>query len=198
MNAFASMTSGFRTHAFVAAAIFFVQATWPGQAFAADETTHLNVPTGRLIHLKPRFAASGHCVQSDSQFDMVRVKATGDLADEPFVVPAGKQLIVTDITWYGRPRANATFVPGRSLLARVLVYPSSAPTSLREVHRTPPVMVTSETASSLLGSSQSLTSGLRIAAKNGVCLSVINVGVSITSFHRVTSATVLGYLVKFP
>ena len=59
-------------------------------------------------------------------------------------------------------------------------------------------MVTSETASSLLGSSQSLTSGLRIAAKNGVCLSGINVGVSITSFHRVTSATVLGYLVKFP
>ena len=198
MNVFASMTSSFRMQAFVAAAIFFVQATWAGQAFAADETTHLNVPTGRLIHLKPRFAESGNCVQSGSQFDMVRVKATGDLADEPFVVPAGKQLIVTDITWYGRPRDNASFTPGRSLLARVLVYPSSAPTSLREVHRTPPVMLTDATTSSLLGSSQSLISGLRIAEKNGMCLSVIAIGVNITSFHRVHSATVLGYLAKFP
>ena len=64
----------------------------------AVETTHLGVPVNDLVTLQVISAGRIGC--GPAKFDVLQVLPDGTSGTDPFRIPEGRELVITEIDWY--------------------------------------------------------------------------------------------------
>ena len=151
-------------------------------ALSAGDLTHVGVPANDLVTLQVISGARNGC--GSTKFDVVRLLADGTTAADPFRVPEGRQLIVTELDWYyfnGPPGAMVIL----SVLAENLRDPSKRNTVFQS-----PIRLGGDGVG---GASERMTSGFAISSSGRLCFDLVNgtVGYPI----RLSKVLLRGYLV---
>ena len=175
-------------------------------ALAQQESSHVVVPASRINQLMARTDAGGNCPrfgEFSEPFYMVRLKANGDQNTGPFIVPAGKNFVITDVVWSVRTRRpEGGFIDPGSMEISIEAYNESTPSDRRIVSRLPFEIIPSDIGPRPMGGSQRFTSGVRIPAGHGICVRAdawqLRASSSFRSSENIFQAHVQGYLIKTP
>jgi len=175
-------------------------------ALAQQESSHLVVPASRINQLTDRTDLGGNCSrfgEFSTPFFMVRLKANGDENTSPFIVPAGKNFVITDVVWSVRTRrTEGGFIDPGSMEISIETYNESTPSVKRVVSSLPFVIIPSDIGPRPLGGSHRFTSGVRIPAGHGICVRAdawqLRASSSFRSSENIYQAHVQGYLIKTP
>lgn len=194
-------SAGLWVTASLLAATFFAS-----PALAQQESSHLVVPASRVNQLTARSDSAGNCPRfgtSAIPFFMVRIKANGDENTGPFIVPAGKNFVITDVVWSVRTRrTEGGFIDNGSMVISIEAYNESTPTSRRVVTKLPFEIIPPDIGPRPLGGSHQFTSGIRIPAGHGICVRAdawqLRATSSFRSSENIFEAYVQGYLIKTP
>src|SRR5262245_24881109 len=83
----------------------------------AQEVTHLGVPSNRIVNLVgvPGGDVCGEPNAESGPHVLRRLKGSGDLEAEDFVVPTGMRLIITDVNWIAKRAPSAGFLAGENV-----------------------------------------------------------------------------------
>lgn len=87
----------------------------------AQELTHLNVPRNQIVNLVGVGTDAVYC-DLPHQRALFRARTTGQLETEPFVVPSGKSLVITDVYWMGGDMPSASFLAGEVVHINILAF----------------------------------------------------------------------------
>ena len=165
-------------------------------ASGQDELTHLGVKSSRIVNLVWSFDNATICPDNNQGLrSFFRLKATGERETAPFVVPSGKRLIITDVSWVASPRPNSQFHAGR--LLRIYLntrHPGGAAGG--EFYISDGLHVTT-TTSALLGGSDHFNSGIAIAPGRVICARASTIHSGGSSTHFPQEVRISGYLSKF-
>lgn len=175
-------------------------------ALAQQESSHVVVPASRINQLTARTDSGGNCPRFGSgaaPFNMVRLKANGDQNTDPFIVPAGKNFVITDVVWSVRTRrTEGGFIDPGSMEVSIEVYNEATPTSKKIATRLPFKIIPPDISTRPFGGSHQFTSGIRIPAGHGICVRADAWQLAATSSFRssenIYQAHVQGYLIKTP
>ncbi len=151
-------------------------------ALLAAEVTHVGVPANDLVTLQVISGARNGC--GSAKFDVVRVLSDGTLSADPFRVPDGRQLIVTELDWY-----YFNGPPGAMIILSVLAE-NLRDASKRSIVFQSPIRLGTDGVG---GASERMTSGFAISSSGRLCFDVVNgtVGYPI----RLSKVLLRGYLV---
>ena len=181
--------------------------TIPAAPLAAQqESSHVEVPVSRINQLTSRGDDSGNCQrfgEFSSNFFMVRLKSDGSTNTEPFIVPSGKNFVITDVVWNVQTRrAEGGFLENSSILISIEVFNAATPTQLRIATRLPFQVIPAGIDFQPLGGSQNFTAGVRVPAGHGICVRAdayqLRFNGSTRSSEDIYEAHVQGYLIKAP
>src|SRR5262245_65075101 len=87
----------------------------------AQEVTHLGVPSHRIVNLVGVPTDTCGDGGDSGPFELRRLKGTGDLEGETFVVPSGMRLIITHVSWTVKRAPSDGFLAGENVT--VILYP---------------------------------------------------------------------------
>ena len=171
----------------------------PAPAVAQETRTHLNVVPGRFVQLVNRKAKGGPCNQdSRDDFELVKVKPDGSLANSAFSVPGDKVFIVTDISWMALPRVKNSFNPGQALEPSLFSYERSDPNTQQLTFQLPPYLIPIGAENSFLGDHVALTAGIVIEGGRSLCFDVQRVVPGDSSNEWVEDVRIIGYIGQLP
>lgn len=132
------------------------------------DITHLNVDHREIVHLVfDRRAGAPTCDGLSSGLFRIKEPSGGESQQE-FIVPAGKELVITDVVWAAVPGTSAGWIDGRSLAGRLEVFTETGDKT-GDVFDLPIVITPSGETGSYQGGSANLTAGLRIASRRILC-----------------------------
>ena len=195
-----------RPHCGWVVAVLLVTAFHAGPVLAQQESSHLVVPASRINQLAARSDAAGNCPRfgdSTLPFYMVRQKSNGEQNTSPFIVPPGKNFVITDVVWTARTRRpESGFIDNGSLEISIEVYSESTPGNRQIATRLPFVIIPADIGSKPFGGSHQFKSGIRIPAGHGICVRAdawqLRATSSLRSSENIHQAYVQGYLIKTP
>jgi len=169
-------------------AIGIVSLPVPGMS----DTTHLGVDDERMVHL--RFSSSvvaNGTVCNAGNGPFLEVRSSGTTSNNEYLVPAGAELVITDITWSALPD-GATW-SGENYQAAVFTYLDDGQFNARAIVL-PPVPQPSG-GSSAMGSHFQLTAGARIASRRHLCANVRSIFALGVDNGQLRNMDIYGYLV---
>lgn len=136
-------------------------------AETASSNTHLGVPSEDMVTLKLSGGANSCSFSGHDSMAFFRVKADGSLEAQPFVVPLGRTLIITDMVLRARP-GSPTGVQWNGSHSLILELGFDAGSGTEIVAGLPAIPILNEFdgLSKDLGGALHLTGG--IAAQEGV------------------------------
>ena len=146
-----------------------------GQLSAAP-LNHLGQENSQLVQLiyqgdNNSVCPSGGGINARSFF---RIWASGDRADSKFVVPAGKELVVTDVSWAAPWFVSGTRpVVGQSAILKLAIHIRNG-THKMVSFISSPVVITGENQSARIGTTEHMTAGFRVGPNRILCASVDN------------------------
>ena len=135
----------------------------------AQELTHLNVPRNQVVNLVGVGTDAVFCDLAH-QRALFRVRATGQLETEPFVVPSGKSLIITDVSWMGARAPSDKFLAGEVVHINIAAFASDD--SFFNVLFSPGVSISTDTTDLITGSAH-FTAGAVVAQNRKLCVSMV-------------------------
>jgi len=145
-----------------------------------------------FVSLSYDFDSGSDCGDNRNFF---RVFANGVKGGVPFKVPAGKNLVVTDVQWQAVPSPNPSFVANEAVRAIIQVLDD---TTKRTVFYSAPVFVTSANSSALLGGGEHLIAGFRVGQQRSLCADAFAQGIGISRNHSAGTVFLMGYLIAKP
>lgn len=105
-----------------------------------------------------------------------RVFPSGARASDRFVVPAGKELVITDVSWAAPYFLSATTPQvGTSAMLKLAIHKPSGQHQI-VVFESKPVAITADNATAQLGTTETMTAGIRIGAWRILCASIDSQG----------------------
>lgn len=171
----------------------------PAPAVAQETRTHLNVVPGRFVQLVNRTVKGGPCNQeSRDNFELVKVKPDGKLANGVFSVPGDKVFIVTDVSWMALPRVKDSFNAGQSLEPSLYSYKGSDPNTQQLTYQLPPYLIPVGAENSFLGNHVALTAGIVIEGGRSLCFDVQRVVPGDSNNEWVQDVRIIGYIAQLP
>lgn len=151
------------------------------------ESTHLGLPPSRHVALQLKSDIDSIC-QNDRSF--FRLYANGVAQSTVYEVPDNMFLVVTDVMWNAVPSPTA-FTPGRVVNMRLDVYDPDG-TYRGSPFRSAPVLITPDHGT-MLGGSEHLTAGVRIASGKQLCTYALAQSSSGAAVNTVRTSIVYGY-----
>jgi hypothetical protein len=151
-------------------------------ALFAGDVTHLGVPANDLVTLQVITGARNGC--GSAKFDVVRVLPDGSSSADPFRVPEGRELIVTELDWY-----YFNGPPGAMVILSVLAE-NLRDSGKRSIVFQSPIRLGTDGVG---GASERMTSGFGISSSSRLCFDVVNGTVGYPT--RLSKMLVRGYLV---
>lgn len=175
-----------RRHAAVICAIA-VLASAQGRA-----QTHMGQPVDRHVTLVSSLLSGSPCPSSERTF--VKLHPDGTRETTPFVVWGQDNLVITDVTWRANPSANS--LSENSLLSFRLVTRKFDSSFAAEMYRSPGVRLDAvDVEIGIVDGQENLTSGVVAGPARVLCASAWSDTRFTGTAHRITSATLHGYVV---
>lgn len=165
---------------------------------AGAAPTHLGVGHGRLVHLEAvdTSVVTTGCSQFDKALRVVRPNGAVDTKE--FVVPAGQELIITDISWEARPRDFDDWLPDRAANVVLELRDKDGSLVKSDFFRTSSVDTRAGTKA-VVGTVEALAGGLRVGSRRTLCIGGYEAGGTGNLYGRkvfnLRNASVLGYFV---
>jgi hypothetical protein len=125
-------------------------------------------------------------------YNLYRVISNGDRETVPFQVPAGRYLVVTDVTWSAQGLGGKFWAAQTLRLDVKLRKPRES--WGRVVYQSPPEAVPSDLVGALLGASDHLTAGFVIGPGVAICPDAYQQSQSGLSEALLRSFVISGYL----
>ena len=123
---------------------------------------------------------------------LFRVFADGTRASDPFLVPAARQLVITDVEWTVDALATGfPLVPGETVRTRLQI---GSGTTFNTVFLSRTVEVGSERGN--VSGSEQLTTGFVVASNTVICPGSAEVGSNTTKSARLLELVLRGYLIS--
>ena len=160
---------------------------------AASPDSHMGQQVANHVVLSSQ-PGSNPCGGIDD-FRLERVLASGKL--EPFHIPVGRALVVTDVEWQARPIAeDGEFKPGSSVFMSIRLGDGSfGPHAFRSRM----IPITEETKTAQAGSSEQLTTGFVVRSGVNICPGVsFAFGDQFSGAERLVKVILRGYLIDMP
>lgn len=167
---------------------------------AAADFTHLNVDHRELVHLRLTSTGVGAACTGNftNNAPLREVRTTGQLIDREYAVPAGKELIITDVTYFiGRTSGEWS---GETLSPRLIanLVTDGSPSGFREIVSLPGIQ-TPQSGSAVLAGQVNYTAGIRVASRRSICTGASRVSslgsISTETGVRFVKMAIKGYLV---
>jgi len=158
--------------------------------------THLGVPPSRIVNLRYVVDSEGICEQRGNlRFSFKRVRSNGSFEDQAYVVPAGNQLVITDITWLAEDDSGIGGFTVDQPPSFVLRATSSNFYVNGEVYESPPSDLGGVTRLRT-GGSENLTAGIVVNAGRRLCGQVLTARIGGAGSGTIVRAQVRGYLIR--
>ncbi|MEO1080947.1 MAG: hypothetical protein AAFY29_15425 [Pseudomonadota bacterium] len=145
------------------------------------------------VMLKIESSATSSCVNDQAYR---RISLNGSLDPNEFVVPAGRVLLITDVSWSG-VHGTATFVPGR-VLQMLLTSRNPDGSNFVVIYYSPKIEITEANKNGRLGANENLTTGAIVGPGRIVCSAVGNQSQQSSSTNSISNSILMGYLVDAP
>jgi hypothetical protein len=160
-----------RTAAFALAAACAVHAQ-PSAAAEPPVSEHVSlIYQGNPDTVCPFDATKG--INARSFF---RIWPSGARAQRPFIVPPGRDLVVTDVSWAAPYFLSSTApVVGASAMLKLAVHRPNGQHQI-VVFESQPMAITPENASAQLGTTEYMTTGIRVGPWRVLCAAVDDQG----------------------
>lgn len=165
----------------------------------AQELSHVNVPSHQIVNLVGSFSDVEYCGLSNQQA-LFRVRTTGQSEVEPFVVPSGARLVITDVIWMAGRGPSEAFFAGSTVLIHIQAYSSDV--IFHPVFTGTGVHIPADTTD-LINGSDHLTAGVVVAPNRRLCVTATGIRQSdepnsfILFEHTPQLVRVSGYLINF-
>lgn len=141
--------------------------------------------TGRVDSICPPSA-------SFNKRGLFRILPDGTRASEPFAVPAGRQLVVTDVEWtVDALSSGLSLTAGATVRTRLQIGSGS---TFEPVFLSRTVLVGSER--SAVSASEQLATGFAVAPSTAICPQATEFGASVLRAARVIEIALRGYLIS--
>ncbi len=161
-------------------------------AVPAAAQTHLGVPVEDLVTLRTTSLENTMLCGSDFQnLAFFRLQPDGSLESQPFVVPAGRALVVTDAEIVATPGNAVSTWSSETALSVGLKLPGQGETLLVSPV---PILDDFSGSSTVLGADVHLTAGVVAGEGSELCAFARQETSGTTAVARVRSAMVHGYL----
>jgi hypothetical protein len=149
----------------------------------AGDITHVGTPVNDLVTLQLISGARNGC--GPAKFDVVRIFPDGTSGAEPFRVPDGRSLVITELDWY-----YFNGPPGLTVILSVFTE-NLRDGSKRNVVFQSPLRLGSDGVG---GASERMTTGFAVSSSGRLCFDVLNG--SIGTPMRLSRVLLRGYLVN--
>ncbi len=174
-------------------AIAFVPLVAVGQ-----EVTHMGVPTDQLVRLAGVLNNESFC--GINGLALHKARPSGQIEDQPFIVPVGKRLVITDLRWIASRYPSETFLAGENLAININVHTVAG--VIVGTVLSSGVRVPTDTIDLLSGDDHYVT-GVAVFQNRQLCVLASSLHQPAESpqnsylirEHSLASVTVLGYLV---
>ena len=141
-----------------------------------------------------RFEAVCPATASFKDKALFRVWPDGTLASEPFTVPAGRQLVVTDVEWTVDALATGlSLIPGETVRTRLQI---GSGMTFNQVFLSRSVEVGSERGR--VSGSEQLTTGFAVGSNTAICPVSATFNSSTVKSARLIEIVLRGYLINSP
>jgi hypothetical protein len=123
---------------------------------------------------------------------LFRLLPDGTPASEPFAVPAGRQLVITDVEWsVDALTTGLPLTPGATVRTRLQI---GSGTTFNTVFLSRTVVVGSERGN--VSASEQLTTGFVVASNTAICPGSAEFGSNTTKAARLIEIVLRGYLIS--
>lgn len=146
---------------------------FPGQSAAAP-LNHLGQPNFQHVSLTYQGDPNSKCPYGGSiaARSFYRIWASGDRADNRFIVPRGKELVVTDVSWSAPWFVTGTQpIVGQSALLKLAIHASGGAHKIVSFI-SEPVVITGENQSARIGTTEYMTAGFRVGPSKILCAAI--------------------------
>jgi hypothetical protein len=154
--------------------------------------THLGQTVNAHVTLSLEFIVASPCSGFGSRA-FRRVRRDGSIASTPFVVPAGKALVVTDVHWTAVNNDFAPLPAGRGTRLALAMHLGTE--FLQIVYVSPPVYITAENQNAQVGGADHLVAGFIVGAGKSLCAFVNSVNFGGSAAEDPRDVLLYGYLI---
>jgi hypothetical protein len=153
-----------------------------------DISDHVTLRNGSLSDRGPALCPSTASFKDKALF---RVFPDGTMASDPFMVPSGRQLVITDVEWnVDRLASGYPLVAGFTVRTRVAI---GNATTVNTVFLSRTVQVGSERGA--VSGNEQLTTGFVVAPNTAMCPTSASFGSNVVQSARIVELVLRGYLI---